>query len=137
MGIDPDQVFEAQLGHAHRVKTPLSAPPTYWRPPGSVGQPARSGLLGYPRSRHPRLTCTHAAFRALVMPNGGRCSLAWLSADPYIPVAVTIATTVLLSRGTRNADSVCVLPMIFGVTDGQSTWSGRCNCRTMHSDRRG
>ena len=50
MGIDPDQVFEAQLGHAHRVKTPLSAPPTYWRPPGSVRQPARSGLLGYLRS---------------------------------------------------------------------------------------
>jgi hypothetical protein len=44
----------------------------------------------YPRwslSRHPRWTCTHAAFRALVMPNGGSSSLAWLSADPYIPVA--------------------------------------------------
>jgi hypothetical protein len=26
MGIDPDQVFEAQLGHAHRVKTPLQRP---------------------------------------------------------------------------------------------------------------
>jgi hypothetical protein len=59
--------------------------------------------------RHPRWTCTHAAFRALVMPNSGRCSLAWLSADPYIPVAVTIATAPSsLSRGTRNADSVCV-----------------------------
>jgi hypothetical protein len=50
MGIDPDQVFEAQLGHAHRVKTRLSATPTYGRPPGSVRQPARSGLLGYLRS---------------------------------------------------------------------------------------
>jgi hypothetical protein len=50
--------------------------------------------------RHPRWTCTHAAFRALVMPNSGRCSLAWLSADPYIPVAVTIATAPSsLSRG--------------------------------------
>ena len=110
MGIDPDQVFEAQLGHAHRVKTPLSAPPTYWRPPGSVGQPARSGLLGYPRSRHPRLTCTHAAFRALVMPNGGRCSLAWLSADPYIPVAVTIATapsSLAGARGTPTRYACC------------------------------
>ena len=25
--------------------------------------------------------------RSLVMPTSGRCSLAWLSADPYIPVA--------------------------------------------------
>jgi hypothetical protein len=44
----------------------------------------------YPRrslSPHPRRTWTHAAFRALVMPDSGRCSLAWLSADPYIPVA--------------------------------------------------
>jgi hypothetical protein len=50
MGIDPDQVFEAQLRHAHRVKTRLSATTTYGRPPGSVRQPARRGLLGYLRS---------------------------------------------------------------------------------------
>jgi hypothetical protein len=35
--------------HAHRVKTRLCATPTYWRPPGSVRQPARSGLPGYLR----------------------------------------------------------------------------------------
>jgi hypothetical protein len=49
-GIDPDQVFEAQLGTLTNVKTRLSATPTYWRPPGSVRQPARGGLPGYLRS---------------------------------------------------------------------------------------
>jgi hypothetical protein len=38
-------------------------------------------------ARHPRWTCTHTAFHPLVMTNSGRWSLAWLSADPYIPMA--------------------------------------------------
>jgi hypothetical protein len=42
------------------------------------------------RAGHFRVTRdgrVYAAFRALVMPTSGHNSLAWLSADPYIPVA--------------------------------------------------
>jgi hypothetical protein len=85
-------------------ETRLSATPTYWRPPGSVRQPARGGLPGYLRSivRHLPERCVEALRRQRAQQAADRLSAGERWRETGLVFTTSVGTKMLAGNVRRD-----------------------------------